>query len=288
MAAKMRFLITGAEGQLGSEFVRLLSVKDMEHTALSRRDLDITDLGRVREAVKRCRADFVINCAAYNDVDKAESDRNQAFLVNGLGVKNLLISSAETESTFLHFSTDYVFDGGKREPYSIADIPKPLNRYGMSKLLGENFITQLGYPRYYLMRTSWVFGDGRNSFITKLSGWMKDKDELNIVDDQVSTPTYAGDLAEAVLTLIQSGSYGLYHISNSGHCSRYEWARHIAEMTGWKGRVNPVKSGMFDSPAKRPEFSALDNFPLKEVTGRDLPSWQESVDRYLKISGLMK
>lgn len=284
----MRFLITGAEGQLGSEFVRLLSGGNMEHKALSRRDLDITDLSRVREAVKSYKADFVINCAAYNDVDKAEIDWKQAYLVNGVGVKNLLLSSAETESTFLHFSTDYVFDGGKKEPYSIADLPRPLNKYGMSKLLGENFITQLGYPGYYLIRTSWVFGGGRNSFIAKLSGWMDNKEEINIVDDQVSTPTYTGDLAGAAMELIKSKSYGLYHISNSGICSRYEWAKHIAEKAGWKGRVNPVKSDMFDSPARRPKFSALDNFPLREVTGHDLPVWQESVDRYLKSSGVMK
>lgn len=278
----MKFLITGANGQLAGEFIKLLSQKDITHIALSKERLDISNFNEVRKSVKEYKPNFIINCAAYNLVDKAEEEWEKAFLINGIGVKNLLLSSWEVNSVLIHFSTDYVFDGNKKEPYNIANIPNPINKYGISKLLGEKFILQLGYPRYYLIRVSWVFGDGKSSFIMKLLEWMKNTDELKMVDDEISSPTYTEDLTKAVLDLIKSESYGLYHITNSGYCSRYEWARFVTQRLNWNGRLKPIKSEEFNAPAKRPCFSVLDNFPLKETIGYSLSHWQEATEKFLK------
>lgn len=282
----MRALITGAGGQLGREFVRKFSTASTEHVALSRADLDITDLQKVREVIRGYKPDFIFNCAAYNAVDKAEEDWRGAFLLNGIGVKNLIATSKETDSTLVHFSSDYVFDGKKGAPYTIADRPDPINAYGRSKLLGEYSITSAGYQRYYLIRVSWVFGDGENSFVRKLIGWMKSKRSLRIVNDQVSSPAYTEDIVRGTLELISAGSYGLYHMSNSGQCSRYDWAKFVVEAMNWDGELLPARTSDFPSPAKRPAHSVLDNFPLRETTGFLLPEWREATERFLKREGL--
>jgi len=278
----MKFLITGAKGQLAREFIRLFLQKDIKYLALSKEELDISNLNETKKLVKEYKPNFIINCAAYNFVDKAEEEWEKAFLINGIRVKNLLLSACEVNSVFIHFSTDYVFDGNKKEPYSIADTPNPINKYGISKLLGEKFILQLGYTKYYLIRVSWVFGDGKSSFIIKLLDWMKNTDGLKMVDDQISSPTYTEDLTRAVFDLIKSESYGLYHITNSGYCSKYEWARFIVDRLNWNGRLKPIKSEEFNAPAKRPHFSVLNNFPLKETIGYSLPIWQEATEKFLK------
>ncbi len=284
----MRALVTGARGQLGGEFARRFAEDGTEHMALSHAELDITDLQRVREVVGRYRPDFIFNCAAYNAVDGAEEDWRGAFLVNGIGARNLAVAAGEAGSTLVHFSSDYVFDGTKKAPYSIADRPNPVNAYGLSKLLGEDSICRAGHPRYYLIRTSWVFGDGENSFVRKLLGWMKPGGPLSVVDDQVSSPTYAEDLMKGTLELVKTGSYGLYHMSNSGQCSRYEWAKFVAGATGWGGELRPARSADFPSPARRPAYSALDNFPLGETIGSGLPDWREATERFLGREGLLK
>jgi dTDP-4-dehydrorhamnose reductase len=158
-------------------------------------------------------------------VDRAEYDWKRALLVNGIGAKNMIIAASEADATLVHFSSDYVFDGTKESPYTIADSPNPINSYGRSKLLGEDSVCRAGYPRYYLIRTSWLFGEGENSFIKKLFDWMKSNRSIKVVDDQISSPTYTEDLVKCVLDLIRTGSYGLYHMTNSGQCSRFEWAK---------------------------------------------------------------
>lgn len=284
----MKILITGAGGQLAREFARLLSKREKNFLSLSKEKLDITHFKEVREAVKGYKPDFVINCSAYNLVDQAEKDWKKAFLINGVGTKNLLISCMDTGAVMIHFSTDYVFDGRKRESYTIADIPNPVNKYGMSKLLGEEFILHGGYFNYYLIRVSWVFGDGKNSFVMKLLHWMKGNRHLRIVEDQISSPTYTEDIAKTVLDLIKTERFGLYHITNADYCSRYEWAKFISENIKWDGDILPGKIEEFLSPAKRPRFTVLDNFPLEEIVGYSLPDWKDATNRFLKkIGGLL-
>jgi dTDP-4-dehydrorhamnose reductase len=235
----------------------------------------------VAECLEGERPDVVMNGSAYNDVDGAESDWQGAFLVNGIGVKNLALACRNVGAVLVHFSTDYVFDGQTDRPYTIGDMPNPVNTYGQSKLLGEEFLREHG-DRYYLIRTSWVFGSGVHSFPLKVCRWARERHTLRMVEDQVSSPTSATDLARATLLLIRTEQYGLYHVTNSGPASRYQWAEVILNAIGWDGSLEPARSDEFPSPARRPSYSVLDNFPLLMTIGETLPPWQEATERFLR------
>ena len=277
----MHIVITGAGGQLGQDMATLCRKKGYTVTPFTSKQLDITDAGAVRSTITRLHPEAVINCAAYNAVDRAETDWRSAFRVNGFGVRNLALAARETDSVLVHYSTDYVFDGRTDRPYTIADLPNPLSRYGESKLLGEQVVRDLS-SRFFLIRTSWVFGAGNTNFVEKVLEWSRDKTELKVVDDQVSSPAYTVHLARATLDLIATGTYGLYHLTNAGSCSRYEWARYILEATGWNGTILPAKTAEFPAPARRPAYSVLDNIGSPEVLGYDLPGWEEATCAYLK------
>lgn len=277
----MKVLITGVNGQLGKAFQELLKNEGVEFIATSREEFDITDLKKIREFVSKNKGiTHIINCAAYNKVDEAEKDWKTAYLVNGLGPRNLAIVANEIDAELIHYSTDYVFSGKKGSPYTIYDTPDPINRYGESKVLGERFVMSIA-KKYYLIRTSWVFGDGPVNFVKKVIEWSKKSNVLKIVDDEVSSPTYAPDLARATWELIKIKAYGLYHITNSGYCSRYEWAEFILKEIGWNGELKRAKQEDFNLPAKRPKFSVLDDFGFKEVTGLELRSWKESASDFI-------
>lgn len=280
----MRVMITGAGGQLGQEMAKQAGMRGYDTIPFTSRELDITGAGAVRGAILRHRPDAVINCAAYNAVDQAERDWKRAFLVNGLAVRNLALAAHEAGAVLVHYSTDYVFDGLSPRPYTIADRPNPLSRYGESKLLGEQAVRDHS-RRYFLIRTSWVFGPGNTNFAQKVIEWSRQNDRLKIVDDQVSSPTCTRDLADATLGLLETGQFGLYHLTNGGSCSRYEWAKYILDATGWKGVLLPAKSEEFPTPARRPAYSVLDNFGAAEVRGQDLPPWEDATHAYLEEVG---
>ena len=300
----MKILIAGSGGQLAGEVIRAADAGGYEVAAFDRKALDITSSGSVYRAVSEVRPDVVINCAAYNDVDGAETDWQDAFLVNGIGPRHLALACDKYNSTLVHFSSDYVFGGARPpatakignavsrpdkggaalngpRPYTIADRPEPVNRYGESKLLGEEFLRSHS-ARYFLIRTSWVFGEGKHSFPKKVLEWASKNKTLRIVDDQVASPTYTQDLAGAVMKLISTENYGLYHMTNSGFCSRFEWAAFILQNMNWPGSLEPAKSAEFNTPARRPEFSVLDNFPIVQTLGSLLPAWQDATERFLK------
>ncbi len=276
----MKVLITGANGQLGQDFQKLFKDKDIRYFATDL-ETDITNLETMRTYVKRNPAKVIINCAAYNAVDKAESDWREAYIVNGIGSRNLAIIANEIDAAFVNYSTDYVFDGQKGTPYTILDTPNPISKYGESKLLGEKYTRQIA-RKFFLIRISWLFGKGNKNFVTKLLEWIKEKSELSVVDDQISSPTYTHDLARITLDLLESRAYGLYHITNSGYCSRYEWAEHILRKIEWKGKLLRAKSKDFKMAAKRPKFSVLDNFGVKETVGYNLPDWKNATSRFLQ------
>lgn len=280
----MKVLITGAKGQLGQDMTTLCMSRGFTCIAADSKTLDITNRKCVDEFVRLHCPDVIINCAAYNAVDLAEEEWKKAFLVNGLGVKNLALAANEHSSVLVHYSTDYVFDGRIERPYTIADTPHPISRYGESKLLGENLLRDL-CDRYFLIRTSWVFGKGNSNFVLKLLDWSRDKTELSVVDDQISSPSYTVDLAKVTLDLIPTQSYGLYHCTNSGICSRYDWAQYILQLIKWKGVLHRAKSSDFKTAAQRPEHSVLDNFGTDETLGYTLPSWQDATTRYMNDIG---
>lgn len=283
----MKVLLTGASGQLGKAFQELFKNENVEYIATDIKELDITNLEQVLSFVKRFKdITHIINCAAYNQVDKAEQDWKSAYLVNGLAVRNLSIAANEIDAEIVHYSTDYVFSGDKGESYTIYDTPNPINKYGESKALGERFLTTIA-KKWYLIRTSWVFGDGPVNFVKKVVEWSKKNSELRIVEDEISAPTYAPDLAEATYELIKLKAYGIYHISNTP-CSRYEWAEFILKEIGWNGKLLKAKQEDFNLPAKRPKNSTLDNFGYFETTGKTMRDWKEATKEYidfLKVRG---
>ncbi|APT76063.1 dTDP-4-dehydrorhamnose reductase [Marinitoga sp. 1137] len=277
----MKILITGANGQLGQEFQKLFEKENIEYMPTDHNELDITNLKKIREYVKNKKGiTHIINCAAYNLVDKAEEDWKTAYNVNGLAVRNLSIVANEINAEIIHYSTDYVFDGKKTKPYTIYDTPNPLNKYGESKVLGERFIQDIA-NKYYLIRVSWVFGIGNNNFAKKVIQWSRQSEILKIADDEISAPTYAVDLAYATYKLIKEKAYGLYHITN-GKASRYEWAEYILKQINWNGKLERASKNDFNLPAKRPGYSVLDNYGLKETINHEMPEWQNATDRFLK------
>lgn len=282
----MKVLITGAGGQLGQTFVRELKKKKVSVLGLRKNDLNIADFKKVKRVIEKFKPDFVVNCAAYNNVDKTENDWRTAFLVNGIAVRNLSLAANENNCVLIHYSTDYVFDGQKNSPYTIADNPNPLNKYGESKLLSEKFVQNFS-KKYYLIRVSSVFGENKKaSFPLKLISWARDKKKIKIAKDQVFSPSFTEDIVKATLALIKTKQFGLYHMTNSGFCSRYEWAKYILTKLKWRGKVLPAKAEDFNLEAKRPKFSVLDNFPLENMIGYSLPSWQKATDRFIKEMGI--
>jgi dTDP-4-dehydrorhamnose reductase len=277
----MKILITGANGQLGQDIQKVCQQNSIEYIAADSRTLDISHESEVQDFVKNNPMDAIINCAAYNAVDLAESEWKKAYMVNGLGVRNLAISANSVDALLVHFSTDYVFDGVTQIPYTIADSPNPISRYGMSKLLGETMARDIT-DRFILIRTSWVFGKGNDNFPKKILRWCENKTELKVVDDQIASPTYTSDLAKATLDLINKKSLGIYHITNSNYCSRYEWAEYILTKIGWNGKLLRVSSDEFNSAARRPAFSVLDNFGTPEILGYSLPDWKNATGRFFK------
>lgn len=280
----MKVLITGSSGQLGQAFQRLFSEKNIEHIPATHGMLDVTNIKQLREFIKGKNITHIINCAAYNAVDKAEEDWQTAYFINGLAVKNLAIISNEENVELVHYSTDYVFDGKKTNPYTIFDMPNPISKYGESKLLGERFVTLTN--RYYLIRVSWVFGMGNVNFAKKVLDWCTRGNELKIADDETSAPTFTDDLAYATYLLIKERAFGLYHITNTP-ASRYEWAEYILQKIGWKGTLKRAKKDDFNLSAKRPGYSVLDNFGLKETINFEMPSWQDATNRFLKQMNLI-
>ena len=275
-----KILVTGANGQLGSE-LRVLSVNsNHEFLFTDVAELDITNREAVDNYVSEHGTDIIVNCAAYTNVDKAEDDTEMADNINHLAVKNLAEVSAKYKLTLIHISTDYVFDGSKNTPYLETDPTAPLGVYGRTKLAGEKAVTDSGCD-YLIIRTSWLYSSFGNNFVKTIRRLTAEKDSLKVVFDQVGTPTYAGDLAQAILKIIDSEKYadnaGIYHFSNEGVCSWYDFAIEIMNLSGNLCDIQPCHSDEFPSKVKRPNFSVLDKTKIKETFGLKIPYWKVSL-----------
>ena len=276
----MRVLVTGAGGMLGQDVGEELKSRGYEVIPLTRAELDITDGRAVREALSRHEPQAIINCAAYTKVDQAEEEYQKALEVNALGVRNLALACREADAVLVHISTDYVFDGSRFKPWGIYDQRNPINAYGQSKYLGERFLETIA-PKYFLVRTSWLFGEHGPNFVETILKLAQEMECLTVVDDQWGCPTYTRDLARALADLLESGCYGVYHITNQGATTWYHFAREIVAAAGLSTPVKPVTSAEFPRPAKRPAYSVLDPFPLEETIGYLLPPWPDAFRRYL-------
>jgi dTDP-4-dehydrorhamnose reductase len=276
----MKVLLTGSAGMLAKDLIPCLQDCGHEITAPPEELLDITKLKVVRTVVDELAPELIINCAAYTNVDEAEKREHQALIVNGLGVQNLCILCQEHSIPLVHFSTDYVFDGSKPGPYTIYDSPNPINAYGRSKLLGEKYVLWL-LSKFYLIRTSWLFGLHGKNFIENMLELGQKQKQVSVVTDQRGCPTWARDLAEATVDLIETDRYGIYHITNSEPTTWFDFTKEIFRLAGIGTTVLPATSKQFIRPARRPANSALDPFPLKEILGREMPSWKATLKEYL-------
>ena len=273
-------LITGANGQLGYDFQRLFKKENIDFIATDVNDLDITDINKIREFIKDKNIDMIINCAAYNNVDKAEDEVELCTKLNTQAPYELSIVASEIEADFVTYSTDFVFDGAKNSPYTEEDIPNPLSVYGKTKLEGEKKVLA-SYDRSFVIRTSWVFGVANNNFNKQVMNWSKSKDILSIVDDQVSSPTYSKDLAYYSWELIKTKKYGLYHLSNGGEASKYDQAKYVLDKISWCGTLNPAKTSDFNLKAKRAPYTKLDSSKIEKIINKKIPNWKEGIDRFL-------
>ena len=284
----MKYLIIGKNGQLGREFLRVLGGDSagvgagVSVSSVGREECDITDLNQILNLFEAIKPDIVINCAAYNQVDKAEEDYIEAFKVNSIGIRNIAFASKKYNSFLVHYSSDYVFDGKKENGlYTEEDIPNPLNEYGKSKLMGEQLLKE-ETDRYLIFRVSWVYGEGKQNFIYKLMQWAKNSEYLKIAYDEISVPTSTRTIANITLKAIENGLTGLYHLTNLGYASRYEWAKEILKIKNIDKFIKPVSSDIFELPAKRPKFSAMSNEKIKSLLNIDIKSWDEELEEILK------
>ena len=276
----MRVLITGANGQLGNEMRRLGAVSPNEYLFTDVAELDITDKAAVAEFVKSNNVEIRVNCAAYTNVDKAEDDEATAELINATAVRNLAEAVKEVDGTLFHVSTDYVFGSEGNTPRT-EDMPtNPLGVYGKTKLHGEQAIAEVG-AKAIIIRTAWLYSEFGNNFLKTMLRLTAEKESLNVVFDQVGSPTYAGDLALAIFSIIEGGVYagneGVYHFSNEGVCSWYDFATEIAAAAGHECVVLPCHSNEFPSKVTRPPFSVLDKTKIKTTFGIEIPHWRDSM-----------
>ncbi|HEY9529425.1 MAG TPA: dTDP-4-dehydrorhamnose reductase [Anaerolineales bacterium] len=286
----MKLVIFGKNGQLGWELERSLPALG-EVVALDRAELDLCDLDAVHRTLRVLKPDLIVNASAYTEVDRAEKEPELAMKVNALAPGVMAEASRSLGAVLIHFSTDYVFDGRGNTPYTENDVTHPLNEYGRSKLMGEENIKQAG-DAYLILRTSWVYSLRGNSFVNKVLGWARKNSTLRIVDDQVSSPTWARMLAEMTSLLIAQNrdslqdriheQCGIYHVAGSGYTSRYEWAKQILANDPHRSEqtvqaLEPGRSEEFPTPATRPLFSALDCTRFEKTFGLRFPAWSSTL-----------
>ncbi len=277
----MKFLITGNKGQLGSAFVNKLTEKKQAFFGVDIEEIDISNLSEVLSLFENTKPDVLVNCAAYNLVDKAENDWDDAFMANALGVRNLAYACKIHKTFLVHYGTDYVFDGTKRTGlYTEEDQPNPKTIYGKSKLLGENLLKK-ELKSYLIFRLSWVFGSGTQNFIYKLKAWTDKNDILSIVYDEISSPTYTETVVDVTLEAIRQNKRGLYHLCNEDYCSRYEWAKFILNELGIKKFIYPCSIKEFNLPTPRPAFSAMSSEKICNELGLTLPNWKEATHIFI-------
>jgi dTDP-4-dehydrorhamnose reductase len=279
----MTTLLIGADGQLSSELQKVFS--DDNLVSLTHSDVELADTAQVRDALRTHKPGLILNTAAYHRVDECEDFPERAFAVNAIAVRNLAVAAKEIGAALVHFSTDYVFDGRKRTPYQEVDPPGPLSVYATSKLAGEYFIRAV-LPQHFVIRTCGLYGlagsrSKAGNFVETMLRLAADGREIKVVGDQIVTPTSAKELARKVRQLVRTEVYGLYHITNNGECSWYQFALAIFEMAGLHPRLQETTSVAFGAPAVRPAYSVLDNANLRLLGLDDMRHWREALADYL-------
>ncbi|MBP3967004.1 dTDP-4-dehydrorhamnose reductase [Paenibacillus lignilyticus] len=282
----MKILVTGANGQLGKELVQLNVRPGIHILGYGRDNFDITNSEQCADVVKAYRPDVIIHCAAYTAVDKAESDADEAYRINAWGTRNVAMAAKACGAKLCYISTDYVFDGKGNEPYEIEEPTNPQTVYGQTKLAGElEVAAQL--DRYYIVRTSWVYGKYGNNFVRTILKLASERDRLKVVRDQIGSPTYTLDLAVFLIELVQTDKYGVYHASNTGSCSWFEFAQEIVRSRDGANAtitLEPCSTAEFPRPAARPAYSVMSHAAIERAGLQDLRPWREALAHYMKHS----
>lgn len=275
----VNILVTGGNGQLAS-CIKSITNNSEHHNFIycNSNELDISSENQVNLFFSNNKIDWCINCAAYTAVDKAETELNSAQKINSGGAKNLAIACKKHNTKLIHISTDFVFDGSKNQPYTELDTTNPISIYGQTKLDGEKVIKS-NLDKYFIIRTSWLYSEFGHNFMKTMLRLAPERDELSIVNDQKGTPTYAIDLAKLILKIIKTNStkYGLYHYSNEGVASWFDFAKAIFEMSNISIITHPIPSSAFPTPAKRPRYSVLDKSKIKYTFDIEIPNWKQSL-----------
>ena len=278
----MRILVTGVKGQLGHDVVNELAKRGHTPIGVDVEEMDITDSAAVEKEMKKEPLDAVIHCAAYTAVDAAEDNREICMRVNAEGTRNIARVCRELDLKMVYISTDYVFDGEGERPWEPDDPRDPLNVYGESKYQGELAVEEY-LEKYFTVRIAWVFGVNGKNFIKTMLRLAESQKEINVVNDQIGSPTYTYDLAVLLVDMVETEKYGRYHATNEGLCTWYEFAKEIFRQAEVDIRVNPVSSDEFPAKAKRPHNSRMDKRKLVRNGFRPLPPWQDALKRYLEI-----
>lgn len=288
----MRILITGAAGRLGGRLAEVLSTTENEVTPVDLVGdhvvrLDITDFAAVQRFVGGLKPDVVLHPAAWTDVDGCAREPDKALLINGIGAQNVALAAAQVGAAVLHVSTNEVFEGAKARPYTEYDLTTPVNPYGYSKWYGERAVMSVN-PKHYIVRTAWLFAHGGKNFIQTILNAAEAGRTLRIVTDEVANPTYNDDLADAILRLISTGRYGIYHFTNAGACSRYHFARYVLDRAGYsETSITPITAREYPRPSTPPKYTVLANHAGQSI-GIALRSWQAAVDAFLATEGLLR
>ena len=277
----MKVLVTGYAGQLGWDTVHLLQARGIECRGVDMQDFDLTDGEAVKAYVQSYRPTAIVHCAAYTNVDKAESQPEICAAVNGMGTVNIVRAALSVGAKVVFISTDYVFPGTGDQPWKVNDDYGPRNVYGMSKVQGEDAVRSL-MTRYFILRTSWVFGKNGHNFVRTMLRLGKEKKEIRVVSDQIGSPTYTKDLARVICDMLPTEKYGIYHVRNEGFISWFEFAKMIMEKAHLSCRVLPVPSSEYPTPARRPLNSRMDGSKLAEAGFEPMPSVENALDRYLE------
>ena len=276
----LKVWIVGSEGQIGEAINEMLNPLEIEALNTDKNELDITKTDEVLRFGEINRPDVIINCAALTDVELCEKEPEHAFRVNALGARNLSIVARKTGAKMVQLSTDDVFDGFGKRPYTEFDDTNPITVYGKSKLAGEKYVKEFTH-KHFIIRSNWVYGTG-NNFVNRVLASADEGQALSVAEDQYGSPTSARDLARIILYLIRTNEYGTYHATCKGVCSRYEFAKEVLRLSGKKEPLNPGPTPQSDLSSARPAYAVLDNFILRIIDVYDMPDWKESLAEFMK------
>ena len=276
----MKILVTGVKGQLGYDVVKVLESRGHQPVGVDREEIDLMNNNMIQNFITNLKPEAIIHCAAYTAVDQAEEEVEICYQINAEAVKVIAECAKTLDIPMIYISTDYVFDGTKASEYVETDIPNPINVYGASKLKGEQYVQQL-LEKFYIVRISWVFGINGNNFIKTMQRLGNEQDQLNIIHDQVGSPTYTAHLAPLLVDMIETNRYGIYHATNEGYCSWYEFAAEIFKQSQLDVTLHPITTDQYKTKAKRPLNSKMSKQKLSDYGFHRLPTWQEALKNYI-------